>query len=401
MCQWGMLMVLTRLGSPAMVGRFGLALAITAPVYGFASLSLRTIQETDATQEYPFAYYITTRFLTCLLAFAATAIVSIVSGYSMQVTAIIILISIVKFLEALCDCYHGLFGQRELLRFVSWSLMSRGVLALVALAAIVYYFKSLALACAFMVLVYFAVLVLFDMQRGKEVVREYPSPGINGSNGKPIDWKVIWKIIVLSTPLGLVVLLSSLNTNIPRYFLEHLQGEQALGFFLSMAYFHVVGTIAIRAIGQSSNYRLANSLATNRLDLFWKQMGLQFIAWVVISAIIMGGVVLWGHAILNIMYGQAYAQYSGVFKWLMLGSTFHYLAMFVGYGLTAARITKLQVLPLIVGILATGATSYIWVAPYGLYGAAYSLLAGNIVWLVGSALLMAKIRVPESCLNKV
>src|SRR2546425_157717 len=47
-CQWGMLIVLARLGSPTMLGQFALGLAVTTPVIIFANLQLRAVQTTDA-----------------------------------------------------------------------------------------------------------------------------------------------------------------------------------------------------------------------------------------------------------------------------------------------------------------------------------------------------------------
>ena len=56
-CQWGMLVVLAKLGTPEMLGQFALALAITAPVMMFAYLGLRNVLATDARSEYLFGHY--------------------------------------------------------------------------------------------------------------------------------------------------------------------------------------------------------------------------------------------------------------------------------------------------------------------------------------------------------
>jgi hypothetical protein len=63
-CQWGILVVLAKLGTSQMVGEFALALAITAPVVIGAGLSLRGIQATDARSQYRFGDYLLLRLLT-------------------------------------------------------------------------------------------------------------------------------------------------------------------------------------------------------------------------------------------------------------------------------------------------------------------------------------------------
>src|SRR5947209_7215699 len=72
--QWGILVLLAHLGDAAVVGRFSLGLAITAPIMLFAGLSLRTVQATDARREFLFADYAGLRLL--MVAIALSAIVS-------------------------------------------------------------------------------------------------------------------------------------------------------------------------------------------------------------------------------------------------------------------------------------------------------------------------------------
>ena len=47
-CQWGIFLVLARLGSPGMVGQFALGFAIANPVILLSQLQLRSLQATDA-----------------------------------------------------------------------------------------------------------------------------------------------------------------------------------------------------------------------------------------------------------------------------------------------------------------------------------------------------------------
>ncbi|MDZ4874013.1 MAG: hypothetical protein CLLPBCKN_003409 [Chroococcidiopsis cubana SAG 39.79] len=67
-CQWGMLVMLAKLGSPEILGQFTLGFALTAPVIMFTNLQLRTIQATDAKQQYYFGDYLGLRLLATGLA---------------------------------------------------------------------------------------------------------------------------------------------------------------------------------------------------------------------------------------------------------------------------------------------------------------------------------------------
>ena len=63
-CQWAVVVLLAKLGSPEMVGRFSLGLAISTPVAYLCNLQLRAMQATDARREHPFGVYLALRLAT-------------------------------------------------------------------------------------------------------------------------------------------------------------------------------------------------------------------------------------------------------------------------------------------------------------------------------------------------
>ncbi|MEO1184920.1 MAG: lipopolysaccharide biosynthesis protein, partial [Cyanobacteria bacterium J06636_27] len=93
-CQWGMLVVLAKLGSPEMVGQFTLGLAITAPVIMFTNLHLRSVQATDAKQQFLFNDYLGLRLLSTGLALLIIAAITFISGYEKETLLVILLIGV-------------------------------------------------------------------------------------------------------------------------------------------------------------------------------------------------------------------------------------------------------------------------------------------------------------------
>ena len=89
-CQWGMLTVLAKLGSPEAVGQFSLGLAVGAPVMMLANLQLRGIQATDARREYAFGDYLALRLLTTALAYGVIVALALSAGYRAEVVAAIL-----------------------------------------------------------------------------------------------------------------------------------------------------------------------------------------------------------------------------------------------------------------------------------------------------------------------
>src|SRR5438093_329611 len=108
-CQWGVLIVLTKLTTAADVGRFALGLAVTAPVMIAAGLQLRMVQATDARGEYPFGVYLGLRLVTTALAFATIGIIAISAGYRGDTLLVITFVALAKAFEAVSDIIFGLF----------------------------------------------------------------------------------------------------------------------------------------------------------------------------------------------------------------------------------------------------------------------------------------------------
>src|SRR5690606_38222971 len=102
-CQWAMLAVLARLGSPAMVGEFALALAVCAPIILFLNLQLRNLQATDATGQYRPGDYLALRFATTTVFLVAVA--AIVFGFGLAGS--IVIVALAKAAESVSDVLHG------------------------------------------------------------------------------------------------------------------------------------------------------------------------------------------------------------------------------------------------------------------------------------------------------
>lgn len=393
-CQWGMLVAIAKLGTTAMVGRFGIALAVTAPVIMFTNLQLGTIQATDARLQYLFGDYLGLRLISTVLAMLAIAGVSECSGYGGPVTAVVLAVGLAKSFEAVGDVVYGLFTQREQLHYVAKSMIARGVLSLIAIVVGLRLTGSVLSAAVALAVVNALVLLTYDLRNGAFVLTRsgrdttkciawFPSPRW--------DRRRLIRMTVMTLPMGAVALLSSLNLNIPRYFIERFSGEHALGIFVAMAYMQVAGTTVVRALGQSVCSRLATYYADFNIAAYRNLMLKLLGAGVLLS--VAGVLIAWkaGPQLLTVIYKPEYAEYSETFILLMMGSAGIYLAMFLGYGLTAARQLNVQTTLMLIASVATTIMCAVLVPHGGINGAAMALIIGNFVWVAGSLLVLLRV----------
>lgn len=386
-CQWGMLVVLAKLTTPEKVGQFALGLAVTAPIIMFSQLQLRGVQATDTKAEYDFGHYLALRLLTTLLAMAIILCVAAGGGYDRATCWVILAIGLSKGVESLKDVFYGLMQHHERMDRIAKSRLASGLLALGCMASLIAITRNVALGVFGMVLVHCAVLMFYDWSNARWLL-----PALQGKPCwiRPIfDPKRLWRLTLLALPLGLVMTIISLNTNIPRYFIEHYEGVSQLGIFAALYYLIVVGNTLVMALGQAALPQLAKCYAEgNRRN--YERIIIKLV--LIGLAVGMAGVsIAWmaGPCILKLIYGSEYAAQNRVFVTLMGVGAVQYIAAFLAYGLTAARYFRAQ-LPLFACVfIAITTASFIYIPRWGLMGAAGALLVGACCSIVGCTIVIA------------
>lgn len=392
--QWAVLVVLAKIGSPAIVGRFALALAVTAPVLMLTNLQLRAVQATDAKGEYQFREYLALRLTTTGLALCVILALSILGGYASEAAMLILAVGLAKCVESVSDVTYGLMQKYERMDWIAISMMAKGPLSLVSLAGVFCATNSLVYGAIAMTLTWMGVLVIYDLRNARRLEGIRPR----------FQWSVLFQLTALAVPLGLVMMLLSLSSNIPRYFLEHIWGEAELGYFSALAYLMLVGNTIVSALGQAASPRLAKSYAARDLRTFYRLLlGLMGIGGG------MGGLgvllaMAFGRQILTLLYRPDYAEQVSAFTWLMFVAMLNYVASFLGYGMTAARYFRAQ-LPLfaiVVGVLTVACA--VLIPTHGSIGAAQGMGIAAVVQLAGSLAINAhavsrlrQVNVPREC----
>jgi O-antigen/teichoic acid export membrane protein len=387
-CRWGILVVLTKLGSTQMVGQFALGLAIVEPVILFTNLHLRLVQATDANREYSFSDYIALRIVTSLCALLVISIIVNGASYKDGTIIVIIAIGMSKVVDSFSDIFYGLLQQHERMDRIAKSLIFRGLLSLATLSIVFYLTGKLYWGIGGLTLAWALVLVSYDIPNGQLILHRSLRTSKDLECGTYVMTKTLmpqfklrklWGLTCLALPLGIVMMLISFNTNMNRYFIERYLGEAELGIFAAMTYIMIAGSTVANALGQSATPRLAVYYAGSNVSAFCALL-LRLVG----IGIILGGsgvllALLGGKELLTLIYRPEYAERSDVLLWLMVAAVSDYVATFLGYGMTAARQFRVQV-PLFSLVSVISALAYFWLIPIaGLKGAAISLLIGSVM----------------------
>jgi O-antigen/teichoic acid export membrane protein len=363
-CQWGILVVVARLASPEAVGQLALGYALTAPVFLFAGLQLRASQATDAARRFRFAEYRAVRIAGMAAGLALTAAIVLLSHHDGPTRLVVLAVAASKAVEGLSDVYYGVLQQHERMRPMAVSLVWRGILSVAAVAAVLALGGGLAAAVAALAASWLMVLLVHDVRAAAPLVRA-PPPG-----AARVDGGALRRIVATSFPLGLVIMLLSLRSNVPRYFIEGELGAADLGVFAALSSLLVAGNVVVSALGQSATPRLARHFHEGDLRAFRR-----LLRWLlaVAAAVGIGGVALAiaaGRPLLLALFGAPYAARAELLVLVMGVALVAYVASFLGYALTAARRFAVQPPLFAATTLACAAASFWLVPAHGLAGAA-------------------------------
>lgn len=381
MCQWGMLITLSKLRSPAVVGQFALGLAISTPVIIFTNLHLRAIQATDSRDEHSFGEYLALRLCNSLLGFIVICVAALLGHYRTDTTLVIMMVGGVKAIESISDIYFGLMQKHEHLKLIALSLIIKGPLYVLALGVWLYTTGSLLAGLTAVGLVSVLMLVTFDAPNAGRLLRDLDKVPSVKSFQIHFHWRGVCALAKQTLPLGLVAIFVSLNANVPRYFLAYYHGETALGYFAVVAYLPVAGMVVIDALGQASMPRLSRYFAGDRAG-YRRLLGRLTAVAAGMGVVGFLSSIFFARPILGLLYQADYAQKSELLVWIMVAGGMIYVCSIIGVGLTAARHLVHQV-PVLAAVLSSSIIAgALLIPPYGEFGAAGALLVSGAVWLM-------------------
>ena len=382
--QWGILVVLAKLGSPEMVGQFTLGLAVTAPIILFANLQLRQIQTTDVDRKYQFSDYLRLRLICAGLSLLTICIITLTAGYRWETSLVILVIGVAKVLESISDVFHGLFQYHERMDRIALSLMIKGPLSLLMLGIGTWLTGNVLGGTVGLAAVWAIVLVFYDIPNGLIILKAETGrePAVSSQQHwlqPSVNLSTLRSLVGLALPLGLVMMLISLNVNIPRYFIEHHLGDRELGIFSALSYLMVAGNIVVSALGQSASPRLAQYYTAGKSKDFQNLLVKTVLIGAMLGGIFILMAAIAGQQILTLLYRPEYAERGYLFLLLMVAAGIGYVASFLGYGMTAAQYFRVQ-LPLFTVATGISALTCFWLIPsQGLIGAAVAAIVSAII----------------------
>jgi O-antigen/teichoic acid export membrane protein len=381
-CQWMIVVVLAKLGTPEKLGEYAWGLAVSAPIVLFANFQLRSLLASDLTDRFRFRQYLIFRLISIGAALGLVAVVAEVAGSGEKAT-VVILVGAAQAVELVSEIFYGLMQREDRMDRISRSLMYRGGLSLASMATTMYFTRSIVWALAALFLSRLFILFTWDASFApvKSALRIAPSENH--------DWMPA--LFRTALPLGVISMLVSLNANVTRYFVEAHRGSAELGMYSAVASLLSAGTLVVSAYGQALFLPVAKACVSANRAEFRKFALLTVILGAILGTCAILISILFGRAILTHLFRPEYGQYADILVRLMIAGTLAFIAAGLGFVMTAARSLRPQVPLLVITGAATVVCSAFLIPRYGLMGAADASILAAAVQLAGTGVILRRI----------
>jgi len=386
--QFAMLMLLTKLLRPEFVGQYALGLALIYPLMMLTNMQLRSVMNSAGAQRADFGNFLSLRLLMTTVALAIAFVIAQILHYSRELTEVVLIVGCAYGIETISDVFYARLQLHDRLAEVAKSMMIRALLSVLGMGVAVYLSGSLVWGILAVVIARCIVLLGYDISQRTQNV-----PGESGRLSNKIlaprfDLKEQFGLLRHGLPLGIVVLLTTLSSSLPNFFIKHGLTERDLGIFSVISLTISVGNMAVVSLGQAAFARLARSYFNRNAAEFDALLGKLLLAGAAIGAVGMIVSQFAGREILTMIFRREYAERADLLPWIMAAGAILFMAQFVGFGLTAAGYYYAQVLPNILATISLVVTCNWLIARHGLFGVILSMLIAALVQLVTSAIVL-------------
>ena len=307
------MIIVTRFNSLSDAGIFSFAYATAGIINYFALYSGRTYQISNTNEKFTGSLYIVTRYLTAFFALLISIVFVVINGYPLNKAIIILLLCIVKCLEAVSDVYYGILQGHSKLYIAGKSMTYKSLISVIGFIIIDLLTRNLIVSCFYLLIVNITVLILYDIRNTSKfmhIVKDFKKSSII-------------LLLRVSSYTFLFTLTVTVIMNLPRYFIDFFlnDSDQAIYGIISMPATFVM--LFSQFILQPSLVSLSNHYKRKEKRNFNKVV-FKISSLILVSMVVILPVAyILGVPVLEFSYGVELSEYTFLLLLVILGSAFY------------------------------------------------------------------------------
>lgn len=367
--QFGMLVVMARLGTQELVGTYALGLALVTPVFVLFSLQLRTLFATHAGDRVDVGTYVGVRVVTT----AAALLIAAAIGWRFMpagTAGVALALALSKAIDLFHDLAYAVHYRRHRMDVMTKSQLLRGITGLTAFAVTFYYTASPAIGVLALCGAWIAIFFVYDLPTAW---REMP---VHARAWTGWSWTTASRLVWLGVPGGILSWLVALQTSVPRYLIQQDVGEAALGVYSAIASLFVGLELAVVSFNQAAVPQMACYAAQRESVALARLVRQLTIFGVGLGCLFVVAALCWGPMLLGRLFGSTYAAHADVLAILTIGFAIRTATMPTGMTLRAINAFWPLVAVQFSAVIAVVAACLVLMPRFGLAGCAAACVVG-------------------------
>lgn len=386
--QWVITVLVTRNSGLNDAGILSLAMSISATFQTVAFFGMRNYQVSDIQEKYNDLLYIQSRYITCFAALLFCIFFSLINRYQFNQLIAIIFFMLFRLAEAFSDVLHGTLQKNDRLDLVGKGYFYKGILIVPCFMIGYNLFRALNAGLFFMFIGAISITLFYDMRNAKQI-----SPFKINFESKTKCLQLLKE----TTPLCICVCLQSAISTVPKYILEKMCGEVALGAYSSVFAPAMLVQVAATYIftpfvGRFSQYYLNQEV--NKFKRLFLQISLCIISMGFITVLCAKFI---GWKLLDIVFGSIIVGYEYLLIPIIFCTFTNAIFAFCIMLSVVVRDFKGQMIASLLGFLLCTISTVICISNFEINGASYGLLIGT---LFCTSVLIVRISLKLSRLKK-
>lgn len=368
-----LLWIVTRICGTNDAGIFSLGFSTAQMMLTIGNFGMRNYQATDISNRYSQKIYIASRYLTSFLMLVITGAFILIQGYTSEKAIMIILLCILKVIDALDDVFGGYYQRMNRLD-ISGKIMTFRIVGYTVVFSCsllishnMYLATIVALVTSSLLLIWMVVLV---RERFPDITPTF-------------DLRRVWRLLIECIPLCVGAFLLVYMGNAPKYAIDSYMSNEVQAYYnyLFMPCF---------VINLFVGFVLQPILL--KLSIMWKKQSYRAfikICFMIygITAVIAAGIVLagrlWGCSILSVFYGVDLNAYRDVITILLVGGGMFAFASITQTILTVMRHQYSTLWGFVIANVLITVLAPLLVRRSGLCGAAWSYtIASGVLFMI-------------------
>lgn len=354
--------IVTRINGIANAGIFSLAFSTAGIINYIALYSGRTYQIANTNEKFTDGLFILLRIITVLIAIVFSLGFVLVNNYDVYKATIVLLLCILKCIEALSDVFYGILQKQNYLYIAGESLTFKSLFALLAFVVIDIITHNLVLAIAVFLFVNILFLIFFDIQQSKN--RCGMNLSLNRLNFIELAQMGIYTF--LFTVLIMIIM------NLPKYFIDYFlnNADQGIYGILTMPATFIM--MLAQFILQPSLLYLTNCKEQKDYQLFDSRVLKICITILSSLIIIIPTAYFLGVPVLQIIYGVSLEGYRLGLILIIIGSAFYAVSNILLNALVVLDNTKEQFILQVIIFALSLLVCFMLISNFGINGGVYS-----------------------------